>query len=227
MPARPWLLVTPAALGDRARRDRVPRGRQLGGLGLLPAGQRDRSGVVLRPRDRALARIRRKPGQHLDDMPFPPPCLVRGLRGQAVKHRDLRHPRSGPGIQHGEVPVREQPGHGDGDDLAAGPASRTDVPDTPITTWSRPPNRTRSPMPRPPGRPVTGHRPEPCRRRRESPRSAWPPGPRSAHAATSGGTRQEGPLSDRRPAPAIDSRAGRRRPPAGGGPGPASRRHRG
>ena len=37
---------------------------------------------------------------------------------------------------------------------------------------SRPPDRTRSPMPSSPGRPVTGHRPEPRPRRQGSPRSA-------------------------------------------------------
>ena len=75
-------------------------------------------------------------------------------RGQAVKHRDLRHPRPRPGIQHGEVLVGQQPGHGDGDDLAAGagqPDNRPGYPDHHLVPAAGPDPVPDAELTRPPG----------------------------------------------------------------------------
>ena len=97
------LLVTPPPLGDRAGSHRAPGGRQFRRLGLFPAGKREHSRVILGPRGRSFFRVRRNPAQHFDDMPLPPPGLLRNLRGQVIQPRYLRHRRARAGIQHREV----------------------------------------------------------------------------------------------------------------------------
>jgi hypothetical protein len=56
---------------------------------------------------------------------------LHGIPGQAVKHRYPRHPRALPGAQYGEVPVRQQAGNGDGDDVAPGVGQPDDHPGHP------------------------------------------------------------------------------------------------
>ena len=72
---------------DRAGRHRLPGRGQLGGLGLLPRGQRHRRRVVLRPRPRPGRRVRRQPVHHLDDVPLPPPRLHGHRLRQALQQR--------------------------------------------------------------------------------------------------------------------------------------------
>ena len=69
---QPAFLIAAPPLLDHAGGHREPGRGQLAGLGLLPAGQRDRRRIIFRPRQGARLSVWRNPAQHLDDMPLPP-----------------------------------------------------------------------------------------------------------------------------------------------------------
>jgi hypothetical protein len=70
----------------------MPASAQFAGLGQLPLAQAARLRVVLGPGRGSCRGARRNPGDHLEDVPFPPACLLRGLLWQDV-HQPLRRQR--------------------------------------------------------------------------------------------------------------------------------------
>jgi len=117
-PGTALLIRQPQPL-QRAQRHRPAKAGKLADLGQLPLAQGASLRIVLRPGPGSRRGARRDTGNHLDDVPLPPQCLIRGLRRQGIhqtlgrqgRRRPCHHPEPRRAQQFRQRHAGLRPGH--------------------------------------------------------------------------------------------------------------------